>query len=165
MKDIVRWPRPEMPPVVKLEAKWALEYGMPSTHAMVGLAVPFSIIFFTFGRYQYPFALWFSIGVIWCVLVSTSRLYLGMHSLAVSHVTIAKKASVSDVFVPGYLYGSLVFRRTLLPRGHFRRPLRRVSTDDLVVACSHCWCLPPRHLVLSRLRQMDACQVDKISQG
>jgi sphingosine-1-phosphate phosphatase 1 len=43
---------PAMPPVVQLESKWALEYGMPSTHAMVGLSVPFSILVFTYGRYQ-----------------------------------------------------------------------------------------------------------------
>lgn len=52
MKDVVRWERPSMPPVIQLESKWSLEYGMPSTHAMVGLAVPTSIILFTFGRYQ-----------------------------------------------------------------------------------------------------------------
>ena len=52
MKDIVRWPRPSVPTVVQLETKWALEYGMPSTHAMVGLAVPCSILYFTVGRYQ-----------------------------------------------------------------------------------------------------------------
>ncbi|KAJ8967489.1 hypothetical protein NQ314_002803 [Rhamnusium bicolor] len=33
VKDIIRWPRPG-PPVVRLQNKWALEYGMPSTHAM-----------------------------------------------------------------------------------------------------------------------------------
>ena len=31
--------------------QWALEYGMPSTHAMVGLAVPAASIFFTFNRF------------------------------------------------------------------------------------------------------------------
>ena len=41
-----------MPPVIQLESKWALEYGMPSTHAMVGLAIPTSILYFTYGRYQ-----------------------------------------------------------------------------------------------------------------
>ena len=51
MKDVIRWPRPSMPPVVHLEQKWIEEYGMPSTHSMVGLAVPFSILFFTAGRY------------------------------------------------------------------------------------------------------------------
>jgi sphingosine-1-phosphate phosphatase 1 len=52
MKDVLRLPRPAMPPVVQLESKWALEYGMPSTHAMVGLSVPLSILVFTYGRYQ-----------------------------------------------------------------------------------------------------------------
>lgn len=52
MKDIIRWERPAMPPVIQLESKWALEYGMPSTHAMVGLAIPVSILLFTYGRYQ-----------------------------------------------------------------------------------------------------------------
>ena len=52
MKDVIRWPRPSSPPVIQLEKKWALEYGMPSTHAMVGLAVPMSILYFTIGRYH-----------------------------------------------------------------------------------------------------------------
>ena len=52
VKDVIRWPRPLMPPVVQIESKWALEYGMPSTHSMVGLAVPMGILYFTFGRYQ-----------------------------------------------------------------------------------------------------------------
>jgi len=82
MKDIIRWPRPAMPPVVQLETKWALEYGMPSTHAMIGLSVPASVIIFTINRYQYPFLLWVAIASFWCVLVCSSRLYLGMHSLA-----------------------------------------------------------------------------------
>lgn len=89
MKDVVRWERPSMPPVIQLETKWALEYGMPSTHAMVGLAVPTSIIIFTMGRYQYPFFLWASIAFIWCFLVCTSRIYLGMHSLADIYVGLA----------------------------------------------------------------------------
>ena len=52
VKDVIRWPRPLMPPVVQIESKWALEYGMPSTHTMGGLAVPLGILYFTFGRYQ-----------------------------------------------------------------------------------------------------------------
>lgn len=34
LKDIIRWPRPG-PPVKRLQNKWSIEYGMPSTHAMV----------------------------------------------------------------------------------------------------------------------------------
>ena len=52
VKDVIRWPRPLMPPVVQIESKWSLEYGMPSTHSMVGLAVPVGILYFTYGRYQ-----------------------------------------------------------------------------------------------------------------
>ena len=51
-KDIVRWPRPASPPVIRLEKRYELEYGMPSTHAMVGAGLPFSIFFFTIGRYE-----------------------------------------------------------------------------------------------------------------
>lgn len=36
LKDIIRWPRPG-PPVQRLQSKWSIEYGMPSTHAMVRL--------------------------------------------------------------------------------------------------------------------------------
>lgn len=34
LKDIIRWPRPGLP-VKRLQTKWSIEYGMPSTHAMV----------------------------------------------------------------------------------------------------------------------------------
>lgn len=34
LKDIIRWPRPGHP-VQRLASKWSIEYGMPSTHAMV----------------------------------------------------------------------------------------------------------------------------------
>ena len=44
-KDIVRWPRPKSPPVIHMEKRYALEYGMPSTHAMVGAGMPFSILY------------------------------------------------------------------------------------------------------------------------
>lgn len=51
IKDIVCWPRPESPPVAKLEKRYELEYGMPSTHAMVGFAIPFSMLVLTAERY------------------------------------------------------------------------------------------------------------------
>merc|ERR1712127_578528 len=82
MKDVIRWPRPSMPPVVQLEHKWALEYGMPSTHAMVGLAVPLASIFFSMNRYDFPLLPWCLVALSWCSLVCCSRLYLGMHSVA-----------------------------------------------------------------------------------
>ena len=62
LKDIIRWPRPAMPPVVQLEQKWSLEYGMPSTHAMLGLAMPTSVLLFTMAKYNYPLVLG------WCIV-------------------------------------------------------------------------------------------------
>nr|CAD7204868.1 unnamed protein product [Timema douglasi] len=93
IKDIVRTPRPSCPPAVRLQKKWALEYGMPSTHAMVGMSIPFSVILYTMSRYQitcscvsfffrkYSVPLGVMFAVAWCTLICMSRLYLGMHSL------------------------------------------------------------------------------------
>lgn len=50
-KDIIRWPRPPSPPVMRMEKRYALEYGMPSTHAMVGAGLPFAILILTKDRY------------------------------------------------------------------------------------------------------------------
>lgn len=55
IKNIVCWPRPSSPPVFRLQKKWALEYGIPSTHAMVGVSIPFSVILYTMNRYQVSF--------------------------------------------------------------------------------------------------------------
>lgn len=81
LKDIIRWSRPKSPPVVVLEPEYSLEYGMPSTHAMVGFVLPFSIFIFTQSRYFYPFWIGFALACAWCLLVCTSRLYLGMHTV------------------------------------------------------------------------------------
>lgn len=81
MKDIIRWNRPKSPPVIVLEPEYSLEYGMPSTHAMVGFALPFSAFIFTQSRYVYPFWLGFALASAWCLLVCGSRLYLGMHTV------------------------------------------------------------------------------------
>ncbi|XP_061468364.1 sphingosine-1-phosphate phosphatase 1 isoform X2 [Rhineura floridana] len=51
-KDVIRWPRPASPPVVKLEVFYNSEYSMPSTHAMSGTAIPVSILLFSYGRWQ-----------------------------------------------------------------------------------------------------------------
>ncbi|KAK9508276.1 hypothetical protein O3M35_007973 [Rhynocoris fuscipes] len=81
IKDIVCWPRPASPPVFRLQQKWALEYGMPSTHAMVGISIPFSVLLYTMQRYEYPVIIGFVIAVLWCTVISVSRLYLGMHTV------------------------------------------------------------------------------------
>lgn len=80
IKDIVRWPRPGLP-VVRLQNKWALEYGMPSTHAMVAVSIPFSVLLYTMNRYQYNYSIGLICAVVWCFIICLSRLYLGMHSI------------------------------------------------------------------------------------
>ncbi|OCT68478.1 hypothetical protein XELAEV_18039780mg [Xenopus laevis] len=82
-KDLIRWPRPPSPPVVKLEVFYNTEYGMPSTHAMSGTAIPISILLLTYGRWQYPFTYGLLLAIIWCSLVCLSRVYMGMHSVLV----------------------------------------------------------------------------------
>ena len=52
LKDLIRWERPGMPVVVQLQTKWSLEYGMPSTHAMLGVAVPGAAFFFTVSKFN-----------------------------------------------------------------------------------------------------------------
>lgn len=51
-KDILKWPRPFSPPVVKLEKRVIAEYGMPSTHAMAATAISFTLLISTMDRYQ-----------------------------------------------------------------------------------------------------------------
>lgn len=51
-KDILKWPRPLSPPVVKLEKRMIAEFGMPSTHAMAATAISFTLLISTMDRYQ-----------------------------------------------------------------------------------------------------------------
>ncbi|CAL4134619.1 unnamed protein product [Meganyctiphanes norvegica] len=81
MKDILKVPRPSAPPVLRLDTKWALEYGLPSTHAMVGVTMPFSIFAFSVTRYQLDWSWCLAFAITWCTIVCLSRLYLGMHSV------------------------------------------------------------------------------------
>lgn len=81
LKDILKVPRPACPPVIRLDPKWQLEYGLPSTHAMVGVAMPFSILILTLNRYQLDWGWGLAIALTWCACVCLSRMYLGMHSL------------------------------------------------------------------------------------
>ncbi|KAG9336615.1 hypothetical protein JZ751_002962 [Albula glossodonta] len=80
-KDLIRWPRPASPPVVKVEMFYNSEYSMPSTHAMSGTAIPFELFLLTYGRWEYPFMLGLVLAFSWCILVCMSRIYMGMHSI------------------------------------------------------------------------------------
>ncbi|KAM9421037.1 uncharacterized protein sgpp1a isoform 1-T1 [Salvelinus alpinus] len=94
-KDIVRWTRPASPPVVKVEVFYNSEYSMPSTHAMSGTAIPFSLFLLTYGRWQYPFLFGLSLAICWSFLVCVSRVYMGMHSVLVVNRISACLADIS----------------------------------------------------------------------
>ncbi|XP_055332779.1 sphingosine-1-phosphate phosphatase 2-like [Paramacrobiotus metropolitanus] len=81
LKDILKLPRPSPRIVVQMEPHYVNEYGMPSTHAMVGFSVPFALLYFSSLRYQFPFILGLLVCSVWCLLICSSRVYLGMHSL------------------------------------------------------------------------------------
>ncbi|XP_033624109.1 sphingosine-1-phosphate phosphatase 2-like [Asterias rubens] len=78
-KEILQWPRPSEPPVIRLEKRYFKEYGMPSTHAMVGTLVPFTLLVSTWNHYEYPHMLGIVLACNWTLLVCCSRLYRGMH--------------------------------------------------------------------------------------
>ncbi|XP_047728370.1 sphingosine-1-phosphate phosphatase 2 isoform X1 [Prionailurus viverrinus] len=80
-KDILKWPRPFSPPVVKLEKRVIAEYGMPSTHAMAATSISFTLLISTMDRYQYPFVLGLLMAVVFSTLVCLSRVYTGMHTV------------------------------------------------------------------------------------
>lgn len=52
IKEWLKWPRPKSPPVVYMESLYLSEFGMPSTHAIVGICIPFSFLFFSHQRYE-----------------------------------------------------------------------------------------------------------------
>ena len=52
LKDVLCWPRPQSPPVLRLETNYAAEYGMPSTHAIAGSIIPFGLVYFSYGRFE-----------------------------------------------------------------------------------------------------------------
>lgn len=113
LKDIIRWPRPG-PPVQRLQSKWSIEYGMPSTHAMVrsmsivhfnhqlldligclfltfqvSIAMPFSVVIYMVDRYQFSVTIGLVLATLWCMVICFSRIYLGMHSVAVRFASVS----------------------------------------------------------------------------
>ena len=85
-KDIIKIARPETPPVVKMQDRYLLEYGFPSTHAMamVNIAITFSTLVYQDLNYSSEYAsIIISVITISAFItfsVCLSRIYLGMHS-------------------------------------------------------------------------------------
>jgi membrane-associated phospholipid phosphatase len=84
-KDLVCKSRPACPPVLRLEARSAQEYSMPSTHAVAATAITVSVLdhYWTRHMHAYPPATWYLLAgftAAYILAVSASRIYNGMHS-------------------------------------------------------------------------------------
>ncbi|XP_020483535.1 sphingosine-1-phosphate phosphatase 1 [Labrus bergylta] len=138
-KDVIGWSRPASPPVVKVEMFYNSEYSMPSTHAMSGTAIPFSLFFLTYGRWEYSFSLGFSLALCWCLLVCVSRIYMGMHSVLDVIVGILYSVLILLSFLPAldmidgfnltYRYAPLIIIALHLGLGLFSFTLDTWSTS------------------------------------
>ncbi|XP_053164657.1 sphingosine-1-phosphate phosphatase 2 isoform X2 [Hemicordylus capensis] len=80
-KDLLKWPRPYSPPVVKLEKRTNAEYGMPSTHAMAATTISFTFVITTVSQYKYSLDLGIIGAALFSTMVCLSRIYTGMHSV------------------------------------------------------------------------------------
>ncbi|XP_067102293.1 sphingosine-1-phosphate phosphatase 2 [Osmerus mordax] len=80
LKDVLKLPRPLSPPVVKLESRVDVEYGLPSTHAIAATSIFFTLLLSAPSRVQFQFEVGLLVAVVLSGLVCLSRLYTGMHS-------------------------------------------------------------------------------------
>ncbi|KAM9293939.1 sphingosine-1-phosphate phosphatase 1 [Gastrophryne carolinensis] len=138
-KDVIRWPRPASPPVTKLEVFYNSEYGMPSTHAMSGTAIPLCLLALTLSRWQYPFVFGLLLAVAWCSLVCLSRVYMGMHSILDVVAGVFYAVIILIVFLPAldiidnfnitYKYSPLIIISVHLALGIFSFTLDTWSTS------------------------------------
>ncbi|XP_040495840.1 sphingosine-1-phosphate phosphatase 2 isoform X2 [Ursus maritimus] len=139
-KDILKWPRPLSPPVVKLEKRVIDEYGMPSTHAMAATVISFTLLISTMDRYQYPFALGLLMAVVFSTLVCLSRLYTGMHT--VLGTTGLRNWPKKDVSPKEWALANRVTTHMKLKTCVSKRPLRERPPS----------CFSSRRLVLAGAR-------------
>jgi len=79
-KDLLCLPRP-LPPAQKLSPKYHDEFGFPSTHTVCGFAMPFALIFLTMTPFTIEFYIASTMAILFGVIISYSRMYLGMHTL------------------------------------------------------------------------------------
>lgn len=138
-KDVIGWSRPASPPVVKVEMFYNSEYSMPSTHAMSGTAIPFSLFYMTYGRWEYPFSVGFSVALCWCLLVCVSRIYMGMHSVLDVIAGVLYSTLILLIFLPAldlidgfnltYRYAPLIIISLHLGLGLFSFTLDTWSTS------------------------------------
>lgn len=81
IKDVICIPRPASPPCARLEKRYEEEYGMPSTHATVGVIIPFGLLIIAHRHYEFGMILPLMFATFWTFVCGLSRIYLGMHSV------------------------------------------------------------------------------------
>lgn len=80
-QDVFTLPRPPTPPVRRLEEDYAQEHGFPSAHSGAASSLPiFAVLYFVQNADGATAALSIGIAVLYCLTVSLSRLYVGVHS-------------------------------------------------------------------------------------
>lgn len=82
-KDTTKLPRPPNGQgVVRLEKHYEHEYGMPSTHASNGIAMPWYIVYLSWERFAGPRVILVALASFWTLSCLGSRMYMGVHSPA-----------------------------------------------------------------------------------
>ncbi|XP_006818827.1 sphingosine-1-phosphate phosphatase 2-like [Saccoglossus kowalevskii] len=101
-KDVVKIPRPTSPPVIRLDTTqvYMKEYGMPSTHAMLGIGLIGTIMYTFVEQYEFPVIPALVICFLWVALVCASRLYLGMHNVMDIVIGLIFAAVLMAIYVP-----------------------------------------------------------------
>lgn len=87
LKEIIQWPRPQGPNVLILEPAYSLEYGMPSTHAILALSIPVNLFTILLSRYE--------------VSAGTHHPSLGAHWLSLFSVVSFPYPSIAFAHLPG----------------------------------------------------------------
>jgi len=100
LKDILCWPRPPSPPVFRWESTYENEYGMPSTHAISGSIIPFGLVYFSYGRFDYNLVYGIFFFIAWTTLVCLSRVYKGMHTFQDLLAGLSVSAFITALWLP-----------------------------------------------------------------
>lgn len=87
LKEKLQLPRPDPSVVAQLESHYSMEYGLPSTHAMTAVCLPWTIVYECLAvgdtpRFTGDRLVLLTAACAWTVLTTLSRLYLGVHTPA-----------------------------------------------------------------------------------
>lgn len=130
LKEVFLEERPKFP-AIQMQKKWSNEFSLPSTHAMAAPAIAITIAYFAIDRYEINYYLAAFLTFLWIMIVSWSRVYLGMHSVldlvmgfALSAVLLIFGLPITDaieeflaknIFAPVILLAVVVFLAIYFP--------------------------------------------------